>query len=310
MLLVAATGCGTDRAHDDGPLRAAAPGAADWAALGLPYGRLVGNWPGTYQLGYGQASVAVEVEGPTADPKEAGYDDTPDRYLVSMTAASHAGLFTFDLRDGRGEVWALDADGRWTRVGTDVVGIAIAEVGEPLAFWTERRSDGDVLVAYDGPREDITAELAVTRGTLAWGVSDGVAQVASNGATFGWDPQGDNGLVTASVPPLPPGRRDVVFARYDPSGRFAAVQYAYAHGWDVVTTDGTVIDLHPASVVPPHGRLAHLSWTADGRFLVEAGDRTALCEVPEGSCISLEGRDEGADGAFGQVVATEPQDEG
>ena len=152
-LVVLVAGCGSAQAGD--PL---APDVVDaepsvWAATGLPYGvSLYSDW---VTLSYRDVSVRLPAtnEAWTEEAKRRGEftpNEPPLLRLLSASATADTAIFALQppYADAA-DVYRLTEAGDWARIGTDLHGIPLADIGGHLAVWAEKRSDGVHLVGYD-----------------------------------------------------------------------------------------------------------------------------------------------------------------
>lgn len=128
-----------------------------------------------------------------------------------------AGLFTFEVPGGTGEVWMLTRDGAWTRIGDHVVGIPMTDIAGHHAFWTER-DRGFRVVAYSTADEQVVNMLPIPDLRFVHAVDDDQAFVGEGEDWWLWTAGGGTRDTPVLVRDFRAGTGDVVL-RIGPSYR-------------------------------------------------------------------------------------------
>lgn len=251
-----------------------------------------------------------------------------------------AGLFTFEVPGGTGEVWMLTRDGAWTRIGDHVVGIPMTDIAGHHAFWTER-DRGFRVVAYSTADEQVVDMLPIPDLRFVHAVDDDQAFVGEGEDWWLWTAGGGTRDTPVLVRDFRAGTGDVVL-RIGPSyrgvglvrdGDGTVLRRDRALDSGILDADGSAVvllyrngqvfdvrtlpELHEVALTPERllesrPTFRDFSWTADGRLVIEGGrpERTLLCTVPAGVCEQIASRDEGYVGSWGQFLINEPDDDG
>jgi hypothetical protein len=313
-LAASVVGCGTDT-----PPRPGTQTAVSWSELGLPY-LTVDRTDADVELGisYGDASVAL-----TASPEYADSGDATGMPEVqSMTATSDAALITLGSPgDAKaGEVWQLRDDGSWTRVGTEVRGIPLADLTGTLAVWTEVRQAGPVVVAFDTTEGRIVEEQLTDTLIAVTAVRGSTAYFVGDLHPWRWDiGKGDSPQIAPDVPDKPgeivsafdpkagllrasEGRTILVdetgktvqeferdlFGLFNPDGSAVALAgWSGYQAFDLAKGGPVALDL------PEENLIFAFAWGTDGHLVVYAGvgeseeAQAYACSIPSGACEPL-----------------------